>query len=185
MGWDVDDFAKLMGLDLNFNPPTRMGWDDVITEICNLHTISIHPPVWGGTCSLSSPPLVWGISIHPPVWGGTCSLSSPPLVWGISIHPPVWGGTNTSVSMSSPKIFQSTHPYGVGHPSTFSAVAKKIFQSTHPYGVGLDGFKGWYNDFDFNPPTRMGWDGNATVYWFKTLISIHPPVWGGTDIDLL
>ena len=56
--------------------------------------------------------------------------------------------------------FQSTHPQGVGHPKqlTFLICA-----------------------FDFNPPTRKGWDSSHSIASRNNPISIHPPARGGTE----
>ena len=67
--------AELPQVDMDFNPPTRMGWDNVNACVVHHRAISIHPPVWGGTFKFytDEEPTIQ-ISIHPPVWGGTLTL---------------------------------------------------------------------------------------------------------------
>ena len=142
------------------------------------------------------------ISIHPPVWGGTM-MASISLIgevfqsthpYGVGQRARVWESNNSVFQSTHPYgvgllcyrvclvgcRFQSTHPYGVGQRARVWESNNSVFQSTHPYGVGRCRNISLTSLADFNPPTRMGWDKIIADRIIFTLISIHPPVWGGT-----
>ena len=154
MGWDYTWYSRFK-FKRHFNPPTRMGWDKTTASVQLVTPISIHPPVWGGTCSINNKtPNKKFQSTHP---------------YGVGLE-----FLNTFFWLQR---FQSTHPYGVGPQDNESDASAKRFQSTHPYGVGLLGFDSPASSKKyFNPPTRMGWD---VSYCLSSLLgfsfqSTHP-----------
>ena len=76
-----------------FNPRSREGSDDIETELCDIHPVSIHAPAKGATYggSLVFPSQL--VSIHAPAKGATKSLNTWITTLQVSIHAPAKGAT--------------------------------------------------------------------------------------------
>ena len=113
------------GMDLDFNPRTRMGCDEQIAGApLNFDEISIHAPAWGATFRYRfslhfrqyfNPRTRMGcdggaggkveysdISIHAPAWGATGEIADVESLVDISIHAPAWGATQFPEELENP-----------------------------------------------------------------------------------
>ena len=99
----------------------------------------------------------------------------------VSIHAPARGATRRGITVSLPRLFQSTPPRG-GRRSSFSHSNRStLFQSTPPRG----GRRKWlrrHRDrcISFNPRPRAGGDLRGRHMVMGGGVSIHAPARGAT-----
>ena len=146
------------------------------------------------------------VSIHAPAWGATACVTQSKLAirWFQSTHPHGVRLLPSMVTLAK-VLFQSTHPHGVRRLNLFidrlpmsvsihapawgaTVVSPTCsfcacgFQSTHPHGVRLIHVFTCSTPTSFNPRTRMGCDLNTTIKYLFTIVSIHAPAWGATNL---
>ena len=197
----------LKRLDMNFNPPTRKGWDAEKGAFAYVIAYFNPPTRKGWDCAGADGRPALAISIHPPARGGTTKTSSTQRRQN-NFNPPTrkgWDLLSMPLLMQQHR-FQSTHPQGVGRHSCHAKHRPYVFQSTHPQGVGLDvelqviGVP----EISIHPPARGGtviMSLPAPYTGFQSthpqgvgpgvqhrnapldIISIHPPARGGTFIS--
>ena len=147
----------------SFNPRTRVGCEGLFEQKWGYRTVSIHAPVWGAKSEQNELTIQLDVSIHAPVWGAkllSCVLYKK---WRVSIHAPVWGANRIERRRLD---WQSFNPRTrVGCEST----------SVTRY-LGL---------FCFNPRTRVGCEKDGKLTTDKLLVSIHAPVWGAKNCEVV
>ena len=181
------------GVRLADEPPQIITWN-----------VSIHAPVWGATTGYQTYIGQDGKfqSTHPCGVRLNKLTAAAPLVKFQSTHP-CGVRPNAVPIFAAASVFQSTHPCGVRqrklrvlrgtrcfNPRTRVGCDLNVanvrywrkFQSTHPCGVRRTEWSAKRNGQGFNPRTRVGCDWLNSCMKTDSIVSIHAPVWGATEV---
>ena len=101
----------------------------------------------------------------------------------VSIHAPTRGATTTWTKRNTLDMFQSTRPRGARQWYRQRKVSTETFQSTRPRGARRVVLKRPLSSLSFNPRAHAGRDLFLGCVVFFTIVSIHAPTRGATQIS--